>query len=245
MTPEQLAELGLGGRPGALYLALLAHGRGTAAELARAAGLKRTTAYDLLAELAAQKLASVTFAGKRRVFAAEPPENLQRRIERQSHALDRLLPDLNDLFYRHGIRPRVRYYEGAEGIRYVHEELLKVKAREYFYFGSMLGFQKALGQEYLLDFIRRRIRRKIWSNALRIRTEEIDDPLAAAGDTNYRRVRYLAKPPADTVANLTLYDDKIAVCSSAQENYGLIIESREMHTILKLIWDCLWAVAEE
>jgi len=72
-----------------------------------------------------------------------------------------------------------------------------------------------------------------------------DDPPAMAGDNNYRRVRYLNKPVLGEVANLTLYDGKIAVCSSAQENYGMIIESREMHTILKLLWDCLWDSAEK
>lgn len=245
MNADDLMRIGFGAKQSALYLVLLEQGKGTAAELARSAGIKRTTAYDLLGELEEQKLVAVTFSGRRRIFAAEPPENLQRLIDRQKSVLDQLLPSLNDMFYRHGERPRVRYYEGVEGIRYVHEELLKVKAGEYFYFGSMQGFRNALGEDYLVDFIRRRIRRKIWSNALRIRAREIDDPLAAAGDNNYRRVRYLTRPLVGEVANLTLYDNKIAVCSSAGENYGMIIESREMHAILKLIWDCLWASAEE
>jgi len=40
-------------------------------------------------------------------------------------------------------------------------------------------------------------------------------------------------------------DDKLAICSSTRENFGLIIESMEIHAVLKLSWDCLGAAAEE
>jgi len=244
MDGVELAGIGFGEKKGALYLALLKLGRGTVAELAKAAGIKRTTAYDLLAELRADNLVAESAVGNRRLFTAEPPENLERVIERRRAALDRLMPTLKNVFYQHDPRPRVRYFEGVDGIRHVHEELLKVKSKEYFYFGSMQGFVNALGQEYMEDFIRRRIRKRIWSNALRIRAQEIDDPLAASGAENYRRVRYLSKPIEEAVASMTLFDGKIAICTTGRENYGMIIESREMSAILKLIWDCLWAVAE-
>jgi hypothetical protein len=65
------------------------------------------------------------------------------------------------------------------------------------------------------------------------------------GDENYRRVRYLSRSLADNVANLTLYDGKIAICSTSHENYAMIVESSEMYTILKLVWDCMWTVAKE
>ena len=245
MKEAELVAIGFGEKQAALYLALLEAGRGTAAELAHAAGIKRTTAYDILSELEAKNLVAVTFSGNRRVFAAEPPENLEQVVARQKQVFDRLLPGLNDLFYRHDNRPRVRYYAGVEGIRYVNEEVLKVKSGEYFYFGSMQSFVDTLGMEYLESYVRRRVRKKIWSNALRIRSQEIDDPLAASGDANYRRVRYLTRSLNEDMATLTLFDGKIAVCTSAREGYGMIIESGEMHAILKLVWDCLWAVAEE
>jgi sugar-specific transcriptional regulator TrmB len=224
---------------------MLTLGRGTAAELAASAKLKRTTAYDILEELTAERLVSMTFAGNKRLFVAEPPENLQQLLDRQIYTVDRIMPGLKELFYHNSRRPRIRYFEDVEGIRYVHEELLKVKSREYFYFGSITGFVDALGKDYLESFVRRRISRRIWSNALRIRSHEIDSPYMTPGDENYRRVRYLSRSLGDNVANLTLYDGKIAICSTSHENYAMIIESQEMYTILKLVWDCMWDTAEE
>ncbi len=228
MQVDELRQIGFSEKKAVLYTTLLARGRGSAAQLAAAAKLKRTTAYDILEELANENLVSVTFDGNKRVFVAEPPENLHQLIDRQARAVDQLMPGLKDLFYRSNSRPRIRYFEGSEGIRYVHEELLKVVQKEYFYFGSISGFVDALGRDYLESFVRRRVRRRIWSNAIRIRSQEIDSPYMMPGDENYRRVRYLSRSVADYVANLTLYDGKIAICSTSHENYAMIIESAEM-----------------
>lgn len=245
MLTDELRKIGFSDKKAELYKALMSMGRGTAAELAVTARVKRTTAYDILEELTVDSLASMTFIGNKRVFVAEPPENLQKLVERQIHVIDRLMPGLKELFHQHGQRPRVRYFEGYEGIRHVHEELLKTRGGEYFYFGSITGFVDALGKDYLASFVSRRINRRIWSNAIRIRTHEIDSPYMTPGDENYRRVRYLSHSLPDSVANLTLFDGKIAICSTSQENYGMIIESREMYAILKLVWDCMWEAAEE
>jgi len=245
MLAEELRQLGFGDRKAALYLAVLARGRGTAAELATAAKIRRTTAYGLLEELTAERLVSVTFIENKRYFVAEPPETLRQRVADQVAAADRLMPGLKELFGRTDSRPRVRYFEGVEGLRYVHEELLKVKSREYFYFGSMAGFVDALGIVYMEAFVRRRISRRIWSHAIRIRSQEVDSPLLVPGDENYRKVRYLSRSLPDSMANLTLFDGKIAICSTSHENYAMIIESRETYTILKLVWDCMWEVASE
>lgn len=245
MIEEDLRQLGFSEKKAAVYLALLGLGRGTAAELATAARVKRTTVYDLLEELRAEQLVSVTFVGNKRYFAVETPENLRLLAEDRLRTVDRLLPGLKELFNRNSRLTRVRYFEGVEGLRYVHEELLRVKSGEYFYFGSISGFVDALGRDYLDNFVRRRITRGIWSNAIRIRSQEVDSPELMPGDENLRRVRYLSRSLPDHVANLTLYDGKIAICSTSEENYAMIVESREMFTILKLIWDCMWEAAEE
>ena len=245
MIEEELHKLGFGEKKTALYLALLKDGKGSVADLAATAGIKRTTAYDLLEELHEENLATVSFSGKRRIFVVEPPENLRSLVKRQLSIVDRAVSELKELYNRESGTARVRYYEGADGIRYVHDELLKVKSGEYFYFGSMSTFEGALGLDYLKSFIYRRIRKKIWANAIRVRSHEIDDPLTFSSAENYRRVRYISKPLSNEVANLTLYDDKISVCSSCGENYAMIIESRETFNIMRFLWDFIWENAEE
>jgi sugar-specific transcriptional regulator TrmB len=242
---KQLGELGFGAKKALLYNTLLQARSGSAADLAEAAGIKRTTIYELLDELVADGLAVVGFSGRKRVYTATQPENLQLRLERQKTLLDELLPDLNVLFNRTPHKPRVRYYEGMQGVRQFHDELLQTPSREYFYFGSMQGLEGVVGRRYLKSFVRRRVEKNIRAHAIRIREQEIDEPLLMPGDELHREVRYISLPQAASVVNMTLFDGKVAIVASTGENYALIIESEGLFTLLKLIWDYLWDIAEK
>jgi len=241
---QQLEELGFNEKKARLYSALLHARTGSASELAHAAGIKRTTVYDLLGELVAEGLAVVTLSGRKRLYAATRPDNLQQRLERQRSALDDLLPSLNLLFHRASHHPRARYYEGTNGVRQFHDELLQTPDKEYFYFGSMNSLVGMVGRRYLKSFVRKRIERKIWANAIRVREQEIDESLLLAGDERYRRVRYISLPQSEAVVNMILFDHKIAIVASAGENYVLIIESQELFALMKVIWNYLWKSAE-
>lgn len=242
---QQLEEFGFNGKKALLYSVLLRVQAGSASELAKAAGLKRTTVYDLLDEFVAEGLAVVGFSGRKRIYTALQPENLQLRLERQKSLLDDLLPNLNMLFNHTSKIPRVRYYEGVKGVRQFHDELLQTPKKEYFYFGSMSSVVGVVGRRYLKSFVRKRVEQKIWAHAIRIREQEIDESLLLPGDEHYRQVRYISLPKSEKVVNMTLFDDKIAITASIEENYALIIESRELFTLTKVIWNYLWESAEK
>ncbi len=247
MVEESLRQIGFGDRKIKLYLSLLERGSGTAATLAKAAGIKRTTAYEILDELCQDGLATLSFSGSRKLFAAEPPEGLLAAAQRRLSLVDGVMPALKSIYKHAGTRPKVRFYEGPEGIKTVYAELLHVK--EYFYFGSMSSTIDVVGQDYLEKFVKERVRKRIWSNGIRIREHETTLPFLLPSDRNYRRIRYLAFADGrkvGDVANLMLYDDrKVSVYSTSKENFAMIIESPELHGILKLVWDCLWASASE
>ncbi len=242
---EQLQEFGFNGKKALLYSTLLRTRTGSAAELAQTAGIKRTTVYDLLEELVSEGLAVVGFSGRKRVYTATQPDNLELRLQRQRGLLDDLLPGLNVLFNRTSHQPRVRYYDGAKGIRQFHDELLQTQSGSYFYFGSISGLISIVGRRYLKAFVRKRVEKQIWAHAIRIREQEVDEPFLLPGDENYRHVRYISLPGNEKVVNMTLFDDKVAIVASAEEDYALIIESHGLFTLMKVIWDYLWNSAEE
>lgn len=246
MVPEigELMKIGFSRKKAVLYLGLLSRGGGVASELAAAVNLKRPTVYKLLAEMEAEQLVSQSMQGNRRVFLPENPENLMRQVRRQEQRIAGVLPNLNELFFGGHSRPRMRFYEGVEGIRYVNEQLLTTASGSYFYFGSMASSAETLGEDYLADYTRRRVARKIWSNGIYPRSRRLSRPELRSGDENFRRIRYLPQEALDEIGSLTLFDNKIAVCSGREECYGLLIESADLYNILKLVWDALWRTAE-
>jgi sugar-specific transcriptional regulator TrmB len=242
---ERLARLGLAGKRGDVYLSLLQTGAATATQVARSTRIKRPTVYDILTELSRMNLVAEGTVGKRRVFTAESPQRLREFHERQQQHLDSALPELQALFDQGPHRPRVRFYEGVEGIRFVSEDILTVQSKEYFWFGSMLEIVAVTGREYQEDWVRRRIAKGIWSNAIRVREKEPAYDFLKSGERNLRRLRFLPRPIVEDVAGLYIYDNKIAVTSALKESYGLIIESRELAALLRGLWRTLWEVAQE
>ena len=240
---EELVNLDLSRRQAKVYLALLQLGSASAIELAKNTGFKHPTVYDVLDSLKEHNLISERQDGKRRCFTAENPENFKEKEARRQRSLENVLPSLLELYAAGPRHPVVRVYQDEEGVRSINEELLNVKSREYFYFGSVQERFNINNEKYLREYCKRRIERGIWSNSIRNRWSENTVDYMLPGAHNLRRVRYLPQSIPETVAELFLYDGKIAVHSTIKENYAVTIESRELFILLKTIWDCLWAVS--
>jgi HTH-type transcriptional regulator, sugar sensing transcriptional regulator len=244
-TRERLARLGLAGKRGDIYLALLRGGPTAATQLARATRIKRPTVYDILAELQRLELVSETTAGRRRLFVAEGPSKLEQMVQRQHEHLQSVLPELNAIYNQGPGRPRVRLYEGVEGVRQVNEDILTTRSGEYFWFGSIKEIVDVVGREYLEDWVQRRIARGIWSNSIRVRDKELPDAYLKGGQENLRRLRFLSRPVREDIAGLYIYDNKVAVTSALRECYGLIVESQELAALLMVLWRYVWDIAED
>lgn len=243
---EQLESIGIAGKRVDVYLSLLQLGSGTALEIAASSGIKRPTVYDILTDFQAQGLVGTCYEGKRRLFIAKDPQMLAEVQARRLDSVKAVMPQLSALYNLGPNKPRVNYHEGIDGLRKVSEDLLTVTSGEYFYFSSARDILAKFGEEYLKGYVRRRVERGIWSNAIRMRhTEEPDAEFLAGSEEFKRRLRFLTTPVFEEVVCVYIYDEKVAIISGLKENYAMIIESRELAVLLKAIWQTVWEVAEE
>src|SRR3989338_29502 len=124
---KALEELGFGKNKGLVYKAALMVGTGSAEEIAKKADLPRTTAHEVLQGLLKMGLVNFITKGRRRIYSAESPERLREILKEKERTLETALPELLSLLNTGGMRPRVRFYEGARGVRAVFEDTLTVK----------------------------------------------------------------------------------------------------------------------
>lgn len=137
----------LGMKDGTVYLAALELGIAPVAELAKKAGIPRSTCYLVLDDLNKRGLISQTSRGKKTLIVAESPEKLlvylQQQIKKFSDrkkTLQTTLPQLQALYNQHSHKPTVRFYEALEGVKTALEETLA--AREILVFCS--GYEKPI-----------------------------------------------------------------------------------------------------
>jgi len=152
-----LEQFGLNGRKADVYLAALELGSASVIDISKKASVKRTTCYDILQDLMRDGLISETVRGKKRLFVGEEPEKIQRQLKHKERLFSEILPQLQSIHNVRGSKPKIRFYEGKEGLKEVYGDTLK-------YNGEILGFASydvvnTLGLDWADEYLKKRIKK--------------------------------------------------------------------------------------
>lgn len=240
---EFLQKLNFSEKEAKIYLALLDLGKATASQIARRAGINRSTAYVVLDILANKGLVNILGKEPKQEYIAESPkkilENIKEQIQKDQQSLreaEKFLPELESL---HNLdnRPKVKFYEGEKGLIEVYETTLTAK-EDIRGFGGVEDMRKTLPQ-YFKTYMGRRAAKNI-----KIRAIFADTPKArelVEGDKAQKRDSALV--PADkyySSPEFNFFDNKVMIVSY-REQLGIIIESNEIADGLKKMFDLAWA----
>jgi sugar-specific transcriptional regulator TrmB len=125
-----LADLGLAPKEAETYLAMLELGSASVQDIAKKAGINRTTTYVMIEALKKHGLVSTFERGKKTMFAAENPGQLVDILTRQigtiqskKSRLEESLPRMLAIFNTIDDKPKVRFLEGEEPLREILNEV--------------------------------------------------------------------------------------------------------------------------
>lgn len=241
---SQLSEIGLEGNEASVYAACLELGPATILEISRKTQTNRTSLYGVVERLIHVGLLARSSAGKRAVFVAEPPEKLSLLLKKRMEKLDDLLPELISLGRKGTVKPRMRYYDGIEGIKTVYRDSLTTKDHALFAF---VGVERLTAQSKVLN--------DFWEGEYRIGRQKYgilgkivvpdnaEGKLFQSKDSSSRRETRLV--PASTYnfdGEVLLYGDTVAFISyTDNEEFALSLESKAIAKTMKMIWQIVWS----
>ncbi len=241
-----LLSIGLSEKEANVYLALLEMGKGTVARIARKASINRTTGYDILDNLVAKGLASVSGKEPKQEYVAEAPDKLKSLIEseiekkkQELELAEKVIPQLKSI---HNIseRPKVMFYEGKEGLEQVYEDTLTSHEQIRAY-ANVNEMHTAL-PHYFPRYYLRRTSKNISIRAIIPANEK---GLERASKDK-QETRESALVPADKYyfsPEINIYDNKVMI-ASWKEKLGIIIESQEIAEAMKTIYELAWTEAK-
>jgi HTH-type transcriptional regulator, sugar sensing transcriptional regulator len=236
-----LVQLGLQETEAKFYLAALELGQAPVRDIAAKAGISRTNAYDVLSRVLEQGLVTQVGAAsnKSMLVAAEPPEQLIELFEARRRKLDGLLPELRSLYNRSSDKPRVRFYQGLEGIQLVLDDTLTARDKKLLGILSMRDLYEVPGRKWMDDLVRRRIAAGVFLRVIRSPAKDIPHiwPESAA---DLREVRFAPRAMVFTMTSY-IYDDKVAIISSRREDFAMTIESEEFAMMQRNLFEVFWA----
>ncbi|WP_269495946.1 TrmB family transcriptional regulator [Castellaniella sp. S9] len=237
-----LDRLGISGKRGDFYLAALALGEASVTDVAKHAGIGRTTAYDIFSSLIREGLLNQIEKSNKTYVVAEDPVVLLRNAEQRRRQVEEALPEIQAIYSHSLLKPRVRYYSGIDGITTVLNESLSCHSGELCGILSMVELLNVPGRQFMQEHIQRRIGAGIRLRVVRSASEEIEEGIWPSSVEELREVRFSPVATSFTMTSY-VYDDKVAYISSKRENFAMLIQSKEFAGLQKTLFDSLWSAS--
>lgn len=244
-----LEDLGLSEKEAKVYLACLELGESAPADIAKYSGINRATTYVIAEKLTKDGLISQLEKGKKTYFTAENPEQLLRLLRKQEQSIknkeqefQKYLPELKTIFDTAGERPKVRFFEGKEGLKAIQEDFFKSKDKKIEEIYSSDDLHNAFTKEDLQELFKIRKEKKFRSRAIYARKE---GKLPQPPLPEITEMRIVPGDKFPIHSDVLFYDDKVAMVSLRGKLVGAIVENKAIADTLRSIFNLAWEAAEK
>lgn len=234
-----LQNLGLDDKEAKIYLALLELGSGTIQEVAQKSGVKRTNIYNFIGPLKEKGIISEVIEDDKIMLVPENPYVLVKRAEKNYGEIKTALPELMGIFNLPGTKPKVRFYEGIEGLKRGWYDLLNTRENG----GVMYGFSdyekmlEAFPNDFPWFVPEMRAKKKIYLYGI-----AKDGPkgreVQAKDKEHFRETKLFKDLQLDTEINVL--ENKVAMLSFRRPYSAVIIEDRAIAMSMKSIFRGWW-----
>lgn len=251
MLKKELEKLGFTEKESSVYLAAVELGPSSVQKIANKAKVKRATTYVMIEELIERGLMSTFIEGKKTIYLAEKPDrvldylkNQKEEIEKKISDFQDILPEIKSFFNSSENKPKVKYYEGVEGLKAVQDDFscnLK-KGDEVFAFIPLDDFRNSVLNEKLKSIRSERIENNINFKAIcTSRAGNIESYKNCKNKlTEYRFVPFEKYPFR---GGMNIYDNKIFMIDYLGKTGGIMIENRVLADLMKMIFMICWTSA--
>jgi len=243
---RELKKLGLSDKESKIYLTSLQRGPETAPTLAKQAEIVRPTTYVVIDGLVKKGLMSSVTKGNKIYYTAESPEHLlsllrieKQHIEEKEREFKRFLPELNSLANLSGEKPKVRVFEGIEGLKTIREDIIKSKTKEIYSFIPLDELYSLFAEKEHSEVISKtRMEKKIKSYV--IYTSRRKDYFKPVDKEQLREAKYVSPESFPFKAGIDIYANKVGIYTFKNQILGILIENNDISNTLRMIFQMLW-----
>ena len=248
---KSLKQIGLKEKEIKVYLIILKLGSLSAQTISSETGIKRTTVYLVLEKLEKIGLVGEIIEKNKKMFFAEKPKKLlkiiqakKKEMEKEEKRIKEILPDLEKVLKdtREEPKKEIIHYQGSEGTWNIFEDMLKSKKDIYTIYSEK--FYGCLDYVRFLSDVTKK-RRQIGGTKAYMITDYHPENLKLykEGDTDFREIRFLQEIK-NFNSILIIYENKVALISLKKPFSSILIENKEIYSLIKFIWSALWKELE-
>lgn len=249
-----LNALGLSGNEVAVYSTALLLDDASISELALKTGIHRVALYPLVASLKKRGLMSDVIKGKQHRLQALSPKHIKELISDQKRAIrkielkyEELLPELNVLYRKSSPTPKVRFFDGIEGLREMNRDIIETLSNggTTYSYSHVDNIENAFAG-YIAEkegHVDNRVSHNIHNKAI-VAESPLVKLLIKERRERLLDIAVVSPKLFPYVNDITIYKNKLSIISLAQEYVGVIIESKSIYEDQLAIFNLAWEGAK-
>lgn len=251
---EKIQKSGFTDNEARVYVSLLELGGAYPSKVAEYSGINRSTIYHTLLTLSVRGLVNEIEKRNKLFYQVEKPDRLEkfakdqvRLAEDKFEKVKTILPDVEGLFGSLGTRPKITYYEGAEGLLNIYADHINVeKTYEMLAWANADELKHFLPANFFDTYVKTKEKIGIITRGILPDTPENrgfnDVRYKDIKKTIWPEMRYLKPDLFPLTGEITIYGDKKISIANFKEGQmvGVIIEDEAIYGMMKTIFELSW-----
>jgi sugar-specific transcriptional regulator TrmB len=241
---KNLMEFGLGEKEAQVYLTLLELEIATVSELAEASNVNRSSAYVVLESLKKKGLVSISedknvqSTPDMLLFEAR---NKAQKAEDIKNNIGDIVPELKALHKDTKQKPKIRVFEGKQGLINAFEDTLSSKEKVIRISSSVEKIFTVL-PDYFPDYVERRIKLGIKMYGIHPDDNMVQDIIKMI--PKFDKPILIPQKKYTFAVDMAIYDNKIGYMSLDKPLSAIIIEDKRIADAMKSIFDLAYQEAK-
>lgn len=250
MLQERLQEIGFSQSEAKIYTELLKIGPQAVSVIAKRLSMNRTTAYSILNSLEKKGVVSSYINKNVKFFSANDPNCFVAYLDRKCQIFKyhrsqflNMVPQFREIVEKYDFKkPIISYFEGKEGVKHVIYDSITVQNELRSYVSINKDVESEL-KDFLIEYKNIRINKKIPLKAIVPDAINIREFFNNNYNDNMTEILYVSPRILNGLfeGEMNIYDDKVCIINlSKGDEYGVVIQSKEIANMHKIIFDVAW-----
>ncbi len=246
---KELVALGLSEKKSMVYLAAIQLGPSPVQKISQRAKVNRATTYVIIESLMEMGLMSKYDEGKKTFFVAEKPKRLidyfetkEKKLHEKLSRIKEMVPQLDSLYNDLSDKPRVKYYEGVEGLKAVQHDFYDSLEKEEIIY-TFLPFDEAASSvlnERLRAVRKKRTGKKIKSKMIYTSKSGKQEVYEKEAKNQLTELMYVSYEKYPFKGGMNIYGNKIFMIDYLGKLGGIVIENKTLAELFRCIFKMIW-----
>lgn len=254
---KKLAKSTLTDKEALVYVSTLELKGAFPSRIAKYAGLRRSTTYNILTTLSIRGFVNEIKNSNKIFYQIEKPDNVLkftktklRQAEESVNQISEILPEIKNIYEIDANHPKITYYSGEKGLFEMFDDMtINQKPYEMLNFTNVREYDNVLdssNKDFFKEYIKRKEKNNITTRIIMPDSEEDRRVRGLFYNGIKEKIqpvcRYIEKGRFPSSSEVTVYGTNKVAIANFKKNYetGVIIEDQAIHDMMKTIFELSW-----